>query len=539
MAQRRAARTRRPRPWRVEWLVAVCVVFLAALAVIAVVGPEARAARAVHSGAALAAGLAAVAGGWTWWQARDDGRARAWRLLLGLAALTAVPGIVQIAVVAGSSPRTALAPPPLAAYLTTYGLALASLLSVPTRPVAADSGTPRDTRGGGRRWLTAVLDSVIVVGAFAIGAWSTVLEPALRAGTPHVASLSLILAVNLLVAVAVVLLATFRRPIDGPRPVLLGGGLFALAISTCVGLASQLGDHGSTTPAQLLGFPFGWTLVLLALVVPAAHVQPPVPGRANSVLMWGHAVFPYLPLVAVGAFLAGEALAGTRLGQVEIVAVISLLAITLVRQMITVVDNTTLLSELRESQRDLQYLAFHDPLTGLANRALFLDRASWALERQARGDSPVGLLYCDLDGFKTINDRYGHAAGDALLRHVAERLCIATRACDTVARLGGDEFAVLLDGGGEDLAGLAGLADRVADAIHAPLALGDRFYRPEASFGLVLADSPALSTGSAPPALPGTRTTERVDSLLEQADHAMYDAKRDHRRGMVTHRLVG
>ncbi|HZG95867.1 MAG TPA: GGDEF domain-containing protein, partial [Mycobacteriales bacterium] len=90
-------------------------------------------------------------------------------------------------------------------------------------------------------------------------------------------------------------------------------------------------------------------------------------------------------------------------------------------------------------------LAFHDPLPGLANRALFYDRVGRAVLRQDRTGSFIGLLYIDLDGFKAINDAFGHAAGDELLQAVAERLTDALRSCDAVARVGGDEFAVLTD----------------------------------------------------------------------------------------------
>src|SRR4051794_1238166 len=97
---------------------------------------------------------------------------------------------------------------------------------------------------------------------------------------------------------------------------------------------------------------------------------------------------------------------------------------------------------------DAVHRALHDPLTNLPNRSLFLDRLHGAEQRAARSGSAVGVLFLDLDGFKTINDSLGHGRGDELLISVAQRLSCSLRAGDTAARLGGDEFAVLL----EDLA---------------------------------------------------------------------------------------
>src|SRR3712207_2828921 len=90
-------------------------------------------------------------------------------------------------------------------------------------------------------------------------------------------------------------------------------------------------------------------------------------------------------------------------------------------------------------------LAFSDVLTGLANRALFTDRLELALRRTARSGGEVAVVFLDLDGFKTVNDSLGHAAGDRLLREVAALLQSAVRSEDTLARLGGDEFAILVE----------------------------------------------------------------------------------------------
>ena len=117
-----------------------------------------------------------------------------------------------------------------------------------------------------------------------------------------------------------------------------------------------------------------------------------------------------------------------------------------------------------EHAADLRHQAFHDSLTGLANRLMLRDHLEQAVERARRG-SPVALLLIDLDGFKGVNDTYGHAAGDQLLVAVAQRLRDGIRGADTAARLGGDEFAVLLPGSNHG--GASALALRLRAAIEA------------------------------------------------------------------------
>jgi diguanylate cyclase (GGDEF)-like protein/PAS domain S-box-containing protein len=102
------------------------------------------------------------------------------------------------------------------------------------------------------------------------------------------------------------------------------------------------------------------------------------------------------------------------------------------------------ITAFREAEAHSRYLALHDALSGLANRTLLNDRVDQELARVARGSRRCGLLYIDLDGFKDINDRHGHQAGDELIREFASRLSGLVRTGDTVARLGGDEFAVLV-----------------------------------------------------------------------------------------------
>jgi diguanylate cyclase (GGDEF)-like protein/PAS domain S-box-containing protein len=161
----------------------------------------------------------------------------------------------------------------------------------------------------------------------------------------------------------------------------------------------------------------------------------------------------------------------------------------------------------KELEKQLQHQAFHDSLTGLANRALFRDRVAHALARQARTPGAVSVLFSDLDDFKTVNDSLGHEAGDQLLVAVAERLRAVMRPEDTTARFGGDEFAILLEDTDEE--GTRRAAERILEALRSPFEFHGRQVVMRASIGAAF-----TTAGSTEP-----------DDLLRQADLAMYTAK--------------
>jgi diguanylate cyclase (GGDEF)-like protein/PAS domain S-box-containing protein len=163
-------------------------------------------------------------------------------------------------------------------------------------------------------------------------------------------------------------------------------------------------------------------------------------------------------------------------------------------------------------QEQLQHMARHDALTGLPNRQLFLDRLDAALARAVRSGGGFALLYLDLDGFKQVNDRHGHAAGDALLCEVARRVQQAVRDVDTVGRIGGDEFVVLLEG-----------VDNPTDAALIAAKIGQRFERPISAAGQALQISPSIGHALYP--FNGVSAAQ----LLEHADIAMYRAKHSRR----------
>ena len=164
------------------------------------------------------------------------------------------------------------------------------------------------------------------------------------------------------------------------------------------------------------------------------------------------------------------------------------------------------LTERISLEGELRHQAFHDSLTGLGNRALFLDRLEHALARQLRSRAALALLSIDLDDFKTVNDAHGHLFGDRLLVEVGARLRAAVRPEDTAARMGGDEFALLLEG--VDATEAAVVADRVLAAMRRPLVVDDTDTIVSASVGIAIAHGQVDAT-----------------ALLQRADIAMYEAK--------------
>jgi len=170
--------------------------------------------------------------------------------------------------------------------------------------------------------------------------------------------------------------------------------------------------------------------------------------------------------------------------------------------------NTRDVSERKRLEQQLMHQAFHDPLTGLSNRALFRDRVSHALARARRQALPISVLYLDLDDFKKVNDSLGHSEGDRLLVAAAERFRICARAGDTVSRLGGDEFAILIEDGA-DTEGIQSLVERLGEAMAHPFVLGGNEVHVNMSVGVATAGA-----------------EDSADDLLRNADMAMYTAKR-------------
>ena len=180
-----------------------------------------------------------------------------------------------------------------------------------------------------------------------------------------------------------------------------------------------------------------------------------------------------------------------------------------------IVLNARDISERKAFEQQLAHQAFHDPVTNLPNRALFVERVRHALGRARREDSKLGVMFLDIDDFKTINDSLGHSAGDATLIDLAKRLSQSIRTSDTAARFGGDEFVVLLEDL-EDEQTAVDVAERVLEDLRQPLVVAGKELSLRGSIGISILEG---SSGSG------------ADELIRDADAAMYIAKSEGKGG--------
>ncbi|MGH8963150.1 MAG: putative bifunctional diguanylate cyclase/phosphodiesterase [Jatrophihabitantaceae bacterium] len=356
----------------------------------------------------------------------------------------------------------------------------------------------------GRGRLRAVLDGTMVAASLFVLGWSTSLGAAYHAGAADNFALVVSLAypVSDVVMLTVIVLVSIRGRVRTDL-LILAAGLVAMAVAdsgfTCLTAAGTYHTGSFVDFAWFGGFLTMGASALFARRDDEVHEQG-VDSPFNILL-------PYaLVLVAVTAEVV-DILRGSAAGVTLFVAGAAL-AVLLVRQFLVVLDNRRLALDVMAQREELSHRAFHDPLTGLANRALFYDRVAHALDLHHRDMRPVSVMFVDLDDFKLVNDEYGHDAGDVVLSTIADRLSTVVRTGDTIARLGGDEFAILLEDDGD----ASVLAARLLDAMTVPVLIGGRRIKVQASVG----------TTTLAPADGATDIRE----LLKQADLAMYAAKR-------------
>ncbi|GAA2649743.1 putative bifunctional diguanylate cyclase/phosphodiesterase [Paractinoplanes durhamensis] len=434
---------------------------------------------------------------------RRTGVQRRWRLLAGLGlACWALMRLYWVAldVIDAGRPVDAIAD---IGFLVLPAFLLFGLLNVPysrLRPV------PTSAR---RDQIALLLDSVLISGSLVALAWSAVPDQVVSwAGqTPGAIGMAAAYAISdlLLLTMVVLLLATRPGSRSGRQPLLLAGvAITGFGVSDTLRLIN-LGE-GPLTPLQSAGYLVGCGFVALAAVSRPAAIDEPVPAGAER--DWLHLLLPYVPVTATGVVIAISTGAGNPLSPFQAYLGWLGLGLVVARQMFTIVDNTVLLDRVSEGQQRLHHQAYHDPLTGLANRALFRERLVLALDAHRHRGKPLAVLFADLDDFKLINDSFGHAMGDRVLHAIADRMQGCVNDEDLVARLGGDEFAVVLDHRPADA---EPTGHRILAALREPFLIDGHRIGVGASIGLVVPD-------------PGEPLT--ADTLLRRADAAMYSSKR-------------
>ncbi|HEV7204259.1 MAG TPA: EAL domain-containing protein [Jatrophihabitans sp.] len=313
----------------------------------------------------------------------------------------------------------------------------------------------------------------------------------------------------LFIVLSRVLFAGARRPVDTLVVAAIGSMMFADIAYDLLTL------HGLYESGNIIDS--GWLLSYTLLGAAALHPSMATALDADPVRP---STRRRLPRVAIAGFVIPAILlvSGVTRSQIDLVALAACSAVLFGLVILRVVwvlnrlnDQTVELSAAlaaqQSLQQDLRYAAFHDALTGLANRALLQERVEHGLQMARRSSGTMALLFCDLDGFKTINDSLGHQAGDDLLVAVGKRLCSVVREGDTVARLGGDEFAILMESVDDPDVTMA-VAERVVEVLRRPIDLDGRPIVVSVSVGVAFADS-----------------GQDAEAIFSEADAAMYASK--------------
>ncbi|GIF23717.1 hypothetical protein Ate02nite_64470 [Paractinoplanes tereljensis] len=465
-----------------------CVVYLTTGA-----GTEAFAYVFVPIGGALAAGAVQqmARGG----LGVDPVARRFWRAtLLSVGVMTAGYAWLAVDMLAhASQARTRSMPIPAAALVAVgFLIAIWALARVPVAPT-----------DGVERWRVALDRTIAFLGSAAV-LWYVGLAPMLSAREPWSLQATALVGLGFLAAAGAATKVSYvvSGPVDrlAMRLVAASGGIPAGAVAV---LAVRYG-FAATIPAQAIVMPLAPILITLGVAIQNRADR----GLRRDPVRTG-VLLPYLAVVAVDLPLIAIAF-GAPLGwpvRVALIGTVSVTALVTVRQFITYRENAKLLANTRVQEKRLQYEVSHDGLTGLANRALFRDRLAAALA----GPGPAAVLLVDLDDFKTVNDLLGHGVGDRLLVSVARLLRTEAGPDALPVRVGGDEFAVLLTEPGADPDALAG---RLLTAFTSPIS--EHRLLVQASIGIAVAG-------------PGAT----VDSVLLNADVAMYSAKQRGKAGFV------
>ena len=445
---------------------------------------------------------------------RVPGTDRRWRVLLAVAAaLRLVFCALYFWVdLTGGDLRAALnTAPPIFTVSTLLTLAAVLVLARRNGP------TPR--RSSSRDRLLFWLDGLIVTSSAVVLTWVTAVHPVLL-DDQRVLNPMVLLSRPIEFLVLLVILMALSRKRQEERQIAM--------LLVCMGFFAQI--CGSWGVGYLIpkGVPFDTARFMADIAFVCAGVlyalTPWVPVRSHDsgprrkagLADHMHFIAPYLPVLATLMFIGLSTAVGARLSAGETYVELGVVAIVLIRQFVTMIDNERLVRRLWDHQRRLRYQAYHDALTGLPNRIAFREQLEQLLAHPSA--EPV-VLFVDLDDFKLINDRYGHAAGDRVLAGIAMRLRAVVRAPDMVARLGGDEFGVLLVEPGDRC---HDIGEKLLSELSKPYNVDGVEHTVRASIGLASAAD-------------ARDVEDAADQLLRLADGAMYLAKNRGKGTLAVH----
>ncbi len=429
---------------------------------------------------------------------RVHGTARTWRLLAVGAVASLLAGEVAWWI-GGDLPAAAWVVP----YWFFPAFALTAMLVLAV--AAGGISVPADSSLKLTAFIT-MLDGGVAASSFTLlvivgrfGALSTASLP--RSGVPAVeTTYALVQLVVVVIAAVVGMMYAADRPYRSNYLQLACGFVAIVASDRVVAYFDSVGaDY-----AQLwggLGLILGPVFIALSM---RERTDSTRPVGAYRPMDWAQLILPHTGFLGIAALLCYHVLTGNRLTPVVVGTTMAVVVLVAVRQVVAMGAQRLLTRRLYEAQRGLAHQVLHDSLTGLPNRLLFAQRLNDAMQR-----GKFVLIFVDIDDFKDVNDRFGHAAGDELLRAVGERLKRGVTVRDTLARIGGDEFAILVDGE-RDMPEV--VADRLRLALRDPFPVHGSSVRVRASMGLVRAGGEDNSLTS--------------DDLLRQADISMYAGKR-------------
>ena len=425
-----------------------------------------------------------------------SGLARWWRLLYVTALVTWVFGQISSYV----DPAATASMGSRVAYLSLPVLALGAVVLL----VRSSGGVTGPRTAAMRQpFVTNAFDGMIAGVSFlilvAMGGFGTSSTASLpRSGVP-VVDIVFAVAALLLVASAVVIAMIYEpgRPYRRNYLLLAGGMVTMAASDRVVAYFRSVGVEGG----DLWG---GIGLIVGPMIIAFAMLERSEPDDtdADRGIDWVHLVLPYLGFLGIAVMFGYHVLIGKVLTPFVVCLTVLMVLLVTVRQVLAMRAQSLLTQRLYWTQRGLAYQVHHDALTGLPNRVLFSERLDEAMKH-----GRFVLIFVDLDDFKEVNDRFGHAAGDELLCAVGERLKRCLTKADTLARIGGDEFAILIDGEADQL---ESVAEHLRVALRDPFPVHGSSVRVKASMGLVR---------------PHT-DTQTSDDLLRQADISMYAGKR-------------